>query len=192
METFLVVGLGNPGSRYANTRHNAGTDFVHMLCEKYDVELTEKKKYKASIGKFLLKDMEVILSIPTLFMNQSGKSVAPTVKGENIKLKNLLVVHDDLDLPPGVSKLKFSGGDGGHNGLKDIMQSLSGKKDFKRLRIGIGHPGDTKKVNSFVVKKGSSSERKNKIIAMHNALEVFELVAFDDWEKALTQLHSKK
>ena len=168
METFLVVGLGNPGSRYANTR------------------------YKASIGKFLLKDLEVILSIPTLFMNQSGKSVAPTVKGENIKLKNLLVVHDDLDLPPGVSKLKFSGGDGGHNGLKDIMQSLSGKKDFKRLRIGIGHPGDTKKVNSFVVKKGSSSERKNKLIAMHNALEVFELVAFDDWEKALTQLHSKK
>ena len=95
METFLVVGLGNPGSRYANTRHNAGTDFVHMLCEKYGVELTEKKKYKASIGKFLLKDMEVILPIPTLFMNQSGKSVAPTVKGENIKLKNLLVVHDD-------------------------------------------------------------------------------------------------
>lgn len=163
METFLVVGLGNPGSRYANTRHNAGTDFVHMLCEKYDVELSEKKKYKASIGKFLLKDMEVILSIPTLFMNQSGKSVAPTIKGENIKLKNLLVVHDDLDLPPGVSKLKFSGGDGGHNGLKDIMQSLSGKKDFKRLRIGIGHPGDTKEVNSFVVKKGSSSERKNKL-----------------------------
>ena len=92
METFLVVGLGNPGSRYANTRHNAGTDFVHMLCEKYDVELTEKKKYKASIGKFLLKDMEVILSIPTLFMNQSGKSVAPTVKGENIKLKNLKII----------------------------------------------------------------------------------------------------
>ena len=192
METFLVVGLGNPGSRYANTRHNAGTDFIHMLSKKYDVELTEKKKYKASIGKFLLKDMEVILSIPTLFMNQSGKSVAPTVKGEKIKLKNLLVVHDDLDLPPGVSKLKFSGGDGGHNGLKDIMQSLSGKKDFKRLRIGIGHPGDTKKVNSFVVKKGSSSERKNKLLAMQNALEVFELVAFDDWEKALTQLHSKK
>ena len=192
METFLVVGLGNPGSRYANTRHIDGTDFVQMLCEKYGVELTEKKKYKASIGKFLLKDMEVILSIPTLFMNQSGKSVAPTIKGENIKLKNLLVVHDDLDLPPRVSKLKFSGGDGGHNGLKDIMQSLSGKKDFKRLRIGIGHPGDTKKVNSFVVKKGSSSERKNKLLAMHNALEVFELVAFDDWEKALTQLHSKK
>ena len=157
----------------------------------FEIEVA-KKKYKASIGKFLLKDMEVILSIPTLFMNQSGKSVAPTVKGENIKLKNLLVVHDDLDLPPGVSKLKFSGGDGGHNGLKDIMQSLSGKKDFKRLRIGIGHPGDTKKVNSFVVKKGSSSERKNKLLAMHNALEVFELVAFDDWEKALTQLHSKK
>ena len=72
------------------------------------------------------------------------------------------------------------------------MQSMSGKKEFKRLRIGIGHPGDTKKVNSFVVKKGSSSERKNKLIAMHNALEVFELVVFDDWEKALTQLHSKK
>ena len=72
------------------------------------------------------------------------------------------------------------------------MQSLSGKKDFKRLRIGIGHPGDAKKVNSFVVKKGSTGERKNKILAMHRALEVFELVAFDDWEKALTQLHSKK
>ena len=153
METFLVVGLGNPGSRYANTRHNAGTDFVHMLCEKYDVELTEKKKYKASIGKFLLKDMEVILSIPTLFMNQSGKSVAPTVKGENIKLKNLLVVHDDLDLPPGVSKLKFSGGDGGHNGLKDIMQSLSGKKDFKRLRIGYRSSRRHKKSEFFCGKK---------------------------------------
>ena len=98
METFLVVGLGNPGSRYTNTRHNAGTDFVHA-CEKYDV-VNRKKKYKASIGKFLLKDMEVILSIPTLFMNQRGKRCS-YCKGGKYKIKNLLVVHDDLDLPPG-------------------------------------------------------------------------------------------
>ena len=138
-----------------------------------------------------LRDQEIILFKPSKFMNESGHSVKQLIQFYKLKTEDICVIHDDLDIEPGNLQLKFGGGHAGHNGLRDIIKCC-GSSDFTRIRIGIGHPGDTKKVNSFVVKKGSSSERKNKLIAMHNALEVFELVAFDDWEKALTQLHSKK
>ena len=188
---FIICGLGNPGERYLNTRHNVGFDLIEKIIKKFDFELLKKDK-KKEIYTGLIDKKKCLIIKPLTFMNLSGIPIKELLNFYKINKFKLYVIHDDLDLPPGVSKLKFSGGDGGHNGLKDIMQSLSGKKDFKRLRIGIGHPGDTKKVNSFVVKKGPSSDRKNKLLAMHNALEVFELVAFDDWEKALTQLHSKK
>jgi PTH1 family peptidyl-tRNA hydrolase len=158
MSPFLIVGLGNPGSRYANTRHNVGTDFVLEAEKKYSFKLEEKKNLKAFISKIILKEREVIFSIPTVFMNHSGISLKLLKDKFNTNIENIIVIHDDLDLKSGVIKLKVGGGHGGHNGLKSIFQNL-GSQDFKRIRIGIDHPGDKKKVNKYVIQKGKKEER---------------------------------
>ena len=124
-------------------------------------------------------------------MNHSGKSLKPTIKKLNIELEKVLIIHDDLDLPSGTCKLKLGGGDGGHNGLKSIIESLGGKKDFKRMRLGIGHPGNSNLVNKYVVQKGSLKERQERLSAIENGIEVLEFLISGNWDLALNILHSK-
>jgi PTH1 family peptidyl-tRNA hydrolase len=136
-ETWLIVGLGNPGENYRATRHNVGFRVVEALCLKHDVHLKEKDE--AIFGSFQSEDREIFLFFPQTFMNESGRAVAPFARYRQIPVERILVVSDDLDLPVGRTRLKVSGGSGGHHGLDSIIAHL-GTMDFPRLRIGVGKP----------------------------------------------------
>ena len=191
MKKFLIAGLGNPGARYAKTRHNAGIDFVEELSKKWNLKFEEIKSVKSKVSIHKLDKVDVYLLIPDVFMNNSGKALKPALKKYNLNIKDVLIIHDDLDLPSGKCKLKKYGGDGGHNGLKSIIENLGGNKDFLRRRIGIGHPGDSKKVNDYVVKKGTQKEIQERKKAMLSGIEIIEDVILNNWEKAVNKLHSK-
>ena len=191
MEKFLIAGLGNPGARYASTRHNAGIDFIEALSKKWSLKFKEVKSVKAKVSIYRLDAISVYLLIPDVFMNHSGNALKPALKKYNLNINNVLIIHDDLDLPSGSCKLKKYGGDGGHNGLKSIIENLGGNKDFLRMRIGIGHPGDSKQVNDYVVKKGTKKEIHERKMAISSGIEIIEDVILNNWEKAVNKLHSK-
>jgi len=191
MKKFLIAGLGNPGARYAKTRHNAGIDFIEELSKKWNLKFEEIKSVKSKVSIHKLDKVDVYLLIPDVFMNNSGKALKPALKKYNLNIKDVLIIHDDLDLPSGTCKLKKYGGDGGHNGLKSIIENFGGNKDFLRMRIGIGHPGDSKKVNDYVVKKGTKKEIQERKKAILSGIEIIEDVILSNWEKAVNKLHSK-
>ncbi|MGH8493015.1 MAG: aminoacyl-tRNA hydrolase [Moraxellaceae bacterium] len=155
----LIVGLGNPGPEYAATRHNAGQWFVEALAEKYGIRLANEPKYHGYSGRGTVQGQDLRLLIPTTFMNLSGQSVGALATFFKIMPDEILVAHDELDLPPGTVRMKTGGGHGGHNGLRDIIRALANHNTFHRLRIGIGHPGDAQKVSGFVLTKAPSSEQ---------------------------------
>ena len=192
MNSLLVVGLGNPGEEYVNTRHNAGLDFVMMLSDEYGVSLKKEKLIKSSYAKFEINECSVILCIPDTFMNESGICVSKAKKFFNVENHEILIIHDDLDLDNGCIRLKDSGGHGGHNGLRNIIDHLSGDTSFKRIRIGIGHPGKEKDVTSYVLNKPSTSERISLENEMKNCLSLLEDLILNGWEKTIMKLHSSE
>lgn len=187
---LLIVGLGNSGKDYENTRHNVGADLVSFLSEEWDIELKENKKLSGLIGSSKMGSKKVTLFLPKGYMNNSGKPVKKVVDYLKIELPNLLVIHDELDLPLGVIKFKNSGGHGGHNGLRDIIRGLGDNKDFIRLRVGIAHPGKSKDVTKYVLAKPSKKDKellKEKMKASINSLEIY---LNEGLEKATLNLHS--
>ena len=192
MNTLLLVGLGNPGKEYLNTRHNAGSDFVRMLCNDYQVSLAKEKLVNGYYAKFIINDCSIILCIPDTFMNESGISVSKAKKFFKVDSHEILIIHDELDLHNGCIRLKDSGGHGGHNGLRSIIDHLNGDSSFKRMRIGIGHPGKNKDIVSYVLNKPSESERKNMEDKMKSALPLIESLVINGWEKTIMKLHSSE
>ncbi|MEM9101271.1 MAG: aminoacyl-tRNA hydrolase [Pseudomonadota bacterium] len=190
-EIQLIVGLGNPGPQYELTRHNAGAWFVERLAQRYNVTLKPDNKYHGLVAKVQTADIESWLLIPTTFMNLSGKAVLALAQFYKIPLHNILVAHDELDLDPGTSRLKFGGGHGGHNGLRDIIQKFSNSKEFHRLRIGIGHPGSREQVHNWVLGKAPKSAQIEMDNAIDDALAIIQLVSSNQLEKAMNQLHQK-
>ncbi|RVU29968.1 MULTISPECIES: aminoacyl-tRNA hydrolase [Neptunomonas] len=188
----LIVGLGNPGSQYMNTRHNAGADFVEQLAARQNAVLQPEKKYFGLYTKTLIDSQPVHLLIPTTYMNLSGQSVAALANFFKIPAEQILVAHDELDLPPGIARFKQGGGHGGHNGLRDIISKLGNNKQFYRLRLGIGHPGHASEVANFVLKKAPSSEYTKTQAATDEALHHLPLALSGDWAKAMNKLHSFK
>ncbi|VDY64455.1 Peptidyl-tRNA hydrolase [Shimwellia blattae] len=160
MTIKLIVGLANPGAEYAATRHNAGAWYVDLLAGNARAPLKEEPKFYGYTARLTLEGQDVRLLVPTTFMNLSGKAVAAMATFYRINPDEILVAHDELDLPPGVAKFKLGGGHGGHNGLKDIISKLGNNPNFYRLRVGIGHPGDKNKVVGFVLGKPPVSEQK--------------------------------
>ncbi|MGQ7275496.1 aminoacyl-tRNA hydrolase [Marinobacter sp. V034] len=156
-QIVMVVGLGNPGAEYENTRHNAGALFVEALARDAGQSLRPEKKYHGLYAKVQLDGHDLHLLNPMTFMNRSGQSVKALADFFKISPDQILVAHDELDLPPGTAKLKKGGGHGGHNGLRDIIAHL-GTNDFHRLRIGIGHPGDSRQVTGYVLGRLTKSE----------------------------------
>lgn len=156
----LLVGLANPGPEYVRTRHNAGAWVVEELARVHNVNLKEESKFFGLTGRILVHGQDLRLLIPTTFMNLSGKSVAALAKFYQIKTEEIMVAHDELDLPPGVAKFKKGGGHGGHNGLKDIIAKQGNNKEFYRLRIGIGHPGHKDRVAGYVLGKAPTKEQE--------------------------------
>ena len=192
MNSLLLVGLGNPGKEYKNTRHNAGSDFIRMLCNKYEVSLEKEKLINGFYVKLSINDCSVILCIPDTYMNESGLSVSKAKKFFQVENHEILIVHDELDLENGSIRLKDSGGHGGHNGLRDIIDHLNGDSSFKRMRIGIGHPGKEKDVVSYVLNKASVPERMKMEDEMRDSLHLIESLVINGWEKTVMNLHSSK
>ena len=148
----MIVGLCNPGTEYDGTRHNAGADFVDELARQYAGQLSPESKFYGEAGRINVGGKDIRLLKPTTFMNRSGQSVSAMAKFFKIAPEEILVAHDELDMDPGVAKLKIGGGHGGHNGLRDIIKALGNNNNFARLRIGIGHPGNAKEVANYVLK----------------------------------------
>jgi peptidyl-tRNA hydrolase, PTH1 family len=185
----LVVGLGNPGPEYESTRHNAGFWFVDQLAAQLRVSLTPQAKFLGRAGRA----GELWLLQPTTFMNRSGQAVAALANFYKISPDEILVVHDELDLPPGGIRLKQGGGNGGHNGLKDIQARL-GTPDFWRLRLGIGHPRSlnlAQQVVDFVLHPPRKEEQPDIDQAIHRSLLAWPKLAGGDFAGAQQQLHGK-
>ena len=188
----LIVGLGNPGPEYDQTRHNAGALFVERLAEREGVRLALDKKYFGLTGKFTHQGRDVRLLTPTTFMNRSGQAVAALARFFRIEPEAILVAHDELDMPPGVAKLKQGGGHGGHNGLRDIIAQLGNQNSFHRLRLGIGHPGHSSQVTGYVLGRAPRSEQELLDASIDFALGVLPEMLAGDWIKAMHKLHSQK
>lgn len=186
----LIVGLGNPGQQYDNTRHNAGADFVTELANQLGIALKEDKKYFGLTGKAVVNGCDVRLLIPTTYMNRSGQAVAALANFFSIAPQAILVAHDELDLAPGIARLKIGGGHGGHNGLKDIIKALGNSKDFGRLRLGIGHPGHASEVINFVLRKAPASEQSLLEDAIRASLAVIPNLVQGQWNQAMKTLHT--
>lgn len=191
-EIKLIVGLGNPGDKYADTRHNAGEWLIARLARRFNVTLNAENKFFGNVGKTLMNGKEIRFLVPTTFMNLSGKAVGTLANFYRIKPEEILVLHDELDLPPGSVKLKLGGGHGGHNGLKDIVAALGNNNNFYRLRIGIGHPGHRDLVAGYVLNKPSPSEREALENALDEAANCVELLFKDGIVKATNRLNSFK
>ena len=185
----LVAGLGNPGAKYEQTRHNAGFWFVDELARRCNTQFRSESKYRSDIARCSIDGSECRLQKPMAFMNCSGQPVASLAAFYRIPRNAVLVVHDDLDLPVGTVKLKKSGGHGGHNGLRDLIPNLGGN-DFLRLRIGIGHPGHRDDVVDYVLKKPSREDKAAIDEAIADAIDVMPKILAGDIEAAMKQLHT--
>lgn len=186
----LIVGLGNPGSEYAQTRHNAGFWYVQQLADQYRISLKNDPRFFGISGRGTIEGQEVRLLLPSTFMNRSGQSVAPFVKFFQIPVQQILIAHDELDMPAGTIRLKTGGGHGGHNGLRDIVPHIGA--DFHRLRIGIGHPGSREKVTGHVLGKAPPAEQNLLDQAIEQALQQTHLLVNGDVAKAMNQLNAFK
>lgn len=187
----LVVGLNNPGAEYQGTRHNAGAWAVSELADKLGIQLVADKKYYGLVGRGKLNSQELWLLLPTTFMNLSGQSVAALANFFKITPEEILVAHDELDLPAGTAKFKTGGGHGGQNGLRDIISKLGNNQGFHRLRIGIGHPGDKSRVTAHVLSKPNPNEYKLMEEAVYKAVAVLPDFIAGNREKATKELHTK-
>ena len=188
--SILIVGLGNPGKQYEHTRHNVGEDFIDILADKYGIEFKKEKKFLGSYGKILAFNTTLHLLKPDHYMNESGIAVKKIKSFLNIPVDQILIAHDDLDLPFGNLKFKEMGGHGGHNGLRNIIDHLNGESSFKRLRIGIGHPGKEKDVTKYVLTKPTSKERDLMETNLRDSLETIDLVIQSKWQEAMLKLHT--
>lgn len=187
---LLITGLGNPGPDYYQTRHNAGADFVTELARRQGTQLTPEKKFFGNTARIRLGSHDVHLLEPTTYMNRSGQSISALAQFYKIPPQAILVVHDELDLNPGVARFKMGGGHGGHNGLRDTISALGNNKDFARLRLGIGHPGQAAQVVNYVLKRAPANERELIEQAMDHALKALPLAVAGQWNIAMQQLHS--
>ena len=184
----LIVGLGNPGTEYAETRHNAGFWLCERLARELGVHLGRESRFHGLAGQSRAESLWFLQ--PQTFMNRCGQSVRALMQFYRIEPAEMLVLHDELDLPPGQMRLKFGGGLGGHNGLKDITAHL-GTQDYWRLRIGIGHPGDRNEVIDYVLKPPRKEERAEIDAALDRALLAWPVLARGDFSAATQRINSK-
>lgn len=191
-EIKLIVGLGNPGDKYADTRHNAGEWLIERLARRFNLNLSAEAKFSGKTARAVINGQEIRFLIPTTFMNLSGKAVGALANFYRIQPEQILVIHDELDLPPGVAKIKQGGGHGGHNGLKDIIAQLANNKNFYRLRIGIGHPGDKNLVASYVLNKPSPTDWQLIDRTLDEATDSVEILIKEGITKATNRLNAFK
>jgi PTH1 family peptidyl-tRNA hydrolase len=186
----IIVGLGNPGPEHSLTRHNAGFWFVDALAGAHGTQFRSHSRYQGEVARVDVAGRELTLLKPQTYMNRSGISVRSLVDYTKASLADVLVVHDDLDLPPGTARFKFGGGHGGHNGLRDTITHCGA--DFWRLRIGIGHPGDRDQVIDYVLQRAVPEDEEAIITSIGASLEVLPVFLGEGAEKAMKLLHTKE
>lgn len=184
----LIVGLGNPGAEYQRTRHNAGFWFVDQLAEDSGAAWRRETRHQCELAKVRVADQELWLLKPQTFMNRSGAAVQSVAAFHRIPPQQMLVVHDEIDLPPGVARLKQGGGHGGHNGVRDVIACMGA--DFWRLRLGVGHPGSKDQVIDSVLGRASAAEQALIDASLQGALAIMPLLLRGETQKAMQQLHT--
>jgi len=187
----LIVGLGNPGAEYENTRHNAGAWLVNQLAVQQQQSLRVENKFYGTVASINSAGHKCYLLIPTTYMNHSGQAVCAIAKFYKIAAENILIAHDEIDLPAGAIRYKFGGGHGGHNGLRDIFKSL-GSNEFYRLRIGIGRPKNSADVIDYVLKRPSKSEQQHIDDAIDDALHYIPEIIAGKTQQVMKALHTEK
>jgi peptidyl-tRNA hydrolase, PTH1 family len=188
-EIQIIVGLGNPGPEHGLTRHNAGFWFVDALARAHGAQFRAHSRYHGEVARVEIGGRDITLLKPQTYMNRSGISVRSLVDYTKAPISELLVVHDELDLPPGTARLKFGGGHGGHNGLRDTITHCGA--DFWRLRIGIGHPGDRDQVIDYVLQRAAPADEEAIVASIGASLEVLPTLLRDGAEKAMKLLHTQ-
>lgn len=188
----LIVGLGNPGPQYQDTRHNVGAVFVDDLARRFGLQFKEEPKLKGAIARGLVLDSDVRLLLPTTYMNDSGDSVAAVARYYKIEPPEILVAYDEVAFEPGEVKLKFDGGPNGHNGIRSLISRFGQRRDFVRLRIGVGHPGDKNKVVGYLTSQRLPQGERHLIEdALRFDDAVWRHLFAGDLQKAMTALHSE-
>lgn len=185
----LIAGLGNPGAEYADTRHNAGFRFLGGLLKVSGHDLQTENRFSGRVARASIAGRDIWLLAPNTFMNHSGDAVSQLARYYRIPVEEILVAHDELDLPVGAVRLKKAGGAGGHNGISDIIKKL-GSPDFLRLRIGIGRPSHSDQVVSFVLKKAPKAEQELIDAAIHDALQYIDDIVRGQAQKVMNALHT--
>jgi PTH1 family peptidyl-tRNA hydrolase len=183
----LVVGLGNPGGEYERTRHNVGFWLVDELARRHGVRLKPERRYQGDVGRSVIGGLELWLLKPSTYMNRSGLAIRALCEYLRIPSTEVLVAHDELDLPPGVVRLKSGGGAGGHNGLKDTISHIG--DGFWRLRFGIGHPGDRAQVIDYVLRRAPAAEEGPIVAAVERAADEVPKILDEGAEKVMNRLH---
>ena len=184
----LIVGLGNPGQEYSVTRHNAGFWFADRLVESYGGNFSSEAKFFSELTRLRIDDVDCRLLKPATFMNESGRAVAAIISYYKYSPEEVLVIHDEIDLEPGIVRLKNGGGHGGHNGVRDIINSI-GSNNFLRLRIGVGHPGHRDLVIDSVLSRASAEQQVLIDKAIEQALDVMPFIIKGEFQKAMNELH---
>jgi PTH1 family peptidyl-tRNA hydrolase len=185
----LIVGIGNPGEQYARTRHNAGVWFVSALAERLGEKFKEEKKFFGRVAVAHFEQQEIRLLLPNTYMNESGKAVGAIAYFYKIEPEQIMIAHDEIDLPAGAIRFKQGGGLAGHNGLRDITRALGGSQDYKRLRIGVGHPGTKNGVKGHVLKTVSRTDEDVINRCLDEALYFTPVAVKGDWELAMNGLN---
>jgi len=187
----LIVGLGNPGPQYRYNRHNAGEWFLSRVAADFHGELRAETKFFGLTGRVTIAGQDIRLLFPTTFMNRSGQSISAFCKYFDIEPEQMLVAYDEIDFDVGTTRFKLGGGHGGHNGMRDIISALGGNRDFYRLRIGVGHPGNKAQVANYVLGDPSKSEMEAIQTDIDQAVRSLPLAAKGEWQSAMHELHTK-
>ncbi len=185
----IIAGLGNPEDRYERTLHNAGFWFADALARKYGGEFRYEKRFDADCCKVSIEGSDIWLVKPQSYMNQSGGPIRGVIDYYRLHVSDLLVAHDEIDLPPGMVRLKQGGGHGGHNGLRDIIRHCGA--NFMRLRLGVGHPGEKDMVTGYVLKRGSADVERAVEDNVDDAIAVLPILVNDGLNAAMKKLHTK-
>lgn len=188
---FLIIGLGNPGSKYAETRHNAGFWFLDQLAKNAGISFRRSLRLHSHVAKGKLFGHDCVLARPRTFMNESGRAVRAVLNYYKVSAEQVLVAYDELDLPPGTARLKLGGGHGGHNGMRDIFRHTA-DHDFIRLRIGIGHPGHKSAVTGYVLSRPTAEQERLIRGSISDAVDVMPSVLDGELPAAMKELHTEK
>ena len=188
---FLIIGLGNPGPKYAETRHNAGFWFLDRLAASAGLSFSRSLRLHSHVAKGTVHGHDCVLARPRTYMNESGRAVRAVMDYYKAKPEQVLVAYDELDLPPGTARLKQGGGHGGHNGLRDIFRHTIDQA-FLRLRIGIGHPGNKNAVTGYVLGRPTAEQGRLMLDSIEDSLDVMPLVLAGDLPGAMKALHTEK